>query len=534
MTIESAANGATMATVVPLKVEPAGPTTGGKAAAETAALDSASDVTRLLCAGVYLDHGFRNAVLRILTKDPNRYAAPAYGYDAARVVAHAEAYRERRIVVRIFIGGLFFINILMTLVGGEAAFVTFLCAVWLSWVAVFFERLYVHNVLTRYLRKPAPTDSPSAAIPYPPYSNTGTSRLAPEQSVSAGLVYYSGYNPFVGAGEKIAHWAFPILLVPRQDTSLPRLLAASNGEATLPDLLAPEITIPGLLSYVERRLGEVLRTELQDAHRIDQLEITRRWYRTAVTESRPTPPDRVDLRTLADRQGQEEYGSPREYLCAHIGSWKQELVTSAFLGFDIKGRTLHIEFHACELKPIKPAFHRVDFYPRYVGTARILRIAVESALHMIGAVVSIPVAIAGALARSFGEQSGPDTEEQGVERDSGFKDYGARESIRELAAHAQYHHYFQEVDSDKYLSIVQRWIDQIILEYLEFEGVDLSEFRSKRPVTLVNTGVVQTGGELNVEGGVAVGTGATITVNTPQDAAYTEPEDLPGPDPVSR
>jgi hypothetical protein len=488
-----------------------------------AVLDSASEVTRLLCAGVYLDDDYRANVLRVLTKDTVRYAAPAYGYDSARVVAHAQAYRERRIVVRILIAGLALITILMATVGGEALFVTFLCAVWLSWVAVFFERLFVHNVLTRHLRKPTPAGAGSTPVPLPPNSNLSASRPAPKQDASAHLVYYSGYKPFVGAGEATTLWAFPILLVPRQDPSLTELLSPSSPSSPAdasPDedpVPVPEVTVAELLSYVERRLAGVLRTELQDAHRIDQLEITRRWYRTAVAEARPVSPDRVDLPKLAARQGQEEYGSPREYLCVHIGSWKQELVTSAFLGFDIKGQTLHTEFHAAQLKPIKPAFHQVDFYPREIGAGRVLRIAAESAVHMVAAVFLLPMGIISALPGRKTGGSGLEPGEEENDQSGGFKDYGARESIRELAAHTKYHHYFQEIDSKKYISIVERWVDQITLEYLDRKGVDLAEFRSKRAVTLVNTGYLQTGGELNVDG-MAVGQDATVTVNAPRDA----------------
>lgn len=492
--------------------EPAAPRT----VRTPAALDAASDVTRLLCAGVYLDDAFRERVISVLTDDPERYAAPAYGYDSARVVAHALSYRERRRSVRIGIGILALFTALMAVAGFEVFFITCLVAAWLAWVLVFFERLYVHNVLVRHFRRTAPTGSPAAAMPMPPGYSARTSQLSPEQSASAKLVYYSGYKPFIGAGQTTRHWAFPILLVPKRGESLAEVLSP-DADTPPAEVRSPDIGVADLLSYVERRLGEVLRTELQDARRIDQLEITRRWYRTAVAESRPKQPDRVDLRELADRQGQEDYGSPREYLCVHIGSWKQELVTSAFLSFDVKGQTLHIEFHACELKPIKPSFHSVDFYPKRIGAGRVVRIAIGAVGHTIAAVLSGPFALIGVLGRLSGRRSGDDTDDRSADDSGGFRDYGARASVREVAAHTDYHHYFQDIDSDKYLSIVERWIDQITLEYLDSKGVDLAEFRRKRSVTLVNTGYLQTGGALNVDGGVAVGTGATVTI-TPQDA----------------
>ncbi|WP_055530382.1 hypothetical protein [Streptomyces alboniger] len=55
----------------------------------------ASEATRLLCAGTYLDGTFREAVIDELYVHEERLAAPSFGIDAARVLAHA--LRARRI-----------------------------------------------------------------------------------------------------------------------------------------------------------------------------------------------------------------------------------------------------------------------------------------------------------------------------------------------------------------------------------------------------------------------------------------------------
>lgn len=49
----------------------------------------ASEVTRLLCAGAYLDAGYRDRVIGELYLMEHRVAAPSLGFDAARVLAHA-------------------------------------------------------------------------------------------------------------------------------------------------------------------------------------------------------------------------------------------------------------------------------------------------------------------------------------------------------------------------------------------------------------------------------------------------------------
>lgn len=55
----------------------------------------ASEATRLLCAGTYLDGEYRNRVIDELYLMEHRFAAPSLGFDAARVLAHA--LRARRV-----------------------------------------------------------------------------------------------------------------------------------------------------------------------------------------------------------------------------------------------------------------------------------------------------------------------------------------------------------------------------------------------------------------------------------------------------
>ncbi|MFF3490992.1 hypothetical protein ACFYWS_06540 [Streptomyces sp. NPDC002795] len=57
----------------------------------------ASEATRLLCAGAYLDQGYRDRVIEQLHLHEQRIVAPSLGFDAARVLAHA--LRARRIEV---------------------------------------------------------------------------------------------------------------------------------------------------------------------------------------------------------------------------------------------------------------------------------------------------------------------------------------------------------------------------------------------------------------------------------------------------
>ncbi|MCB5169986.1 hypothetical protein LG634_34940 [Streptomyces bambusae] len=75
---------------------------------------TASEAGRLLCAGTYLDGAFRDRVIDELYVHEERMAAPSYGYDAARVLAHALRARRTELAWAGGIVGLWFVGILLT------------------------------------------------------------------------------------------------------------------------------------------------------------------------------------------------------------------------------------------------------------------------------------------------------------------------------------------------------------------------------------------------------------------------------------
>lgn len=58
----------------------------------------ASEASRLLCAGTYLDSGYRDKVIEQLHLNEQRIVAPALGFDSARVLAHALRARRQEML----------------------------------------------------------------------------------------------------------------------------------------------------------------------------------------------------------------------------------------------------------------------------------------------------------------------------------------------------------------------------------------------------------------------------------------------------
>ncbi|WP_427166274.1 hypothetical protein ACQF4J_19305 [Streptomyces sp. C1-1] len=75
----------------------------------------ASEAARLLCAGTYLDSGYRDRVIEELHLNEQRIVAPSLGFDAARVLAHALRARRHELLWAAAIIGLWLVG---TAVGG--------------------------------------------------------------------------------------------------------------------------------------------------------------------------------------------------------------------------------------------------------------------------------------------------------------------------------------------------------------------------------------------------------------------------------
>ncbi|WP_405517434.1 hypothetical protein [Streptomyces canus] len=74
----------------------------------------ASEATRLLCAGTYLDSGYRDRVIEQLHLNEQRIVAPSLGLDAARVLAHALRARRQELLWAGLILGLWVIGLPLT------------------------------------------------------------------------------------------------------------------------------------------------------------------------------------------------------------------------------------------------------------------------------------------------------------------------------------------------------------------------------------------------------------------------------------
>lgn len=95
-------------------------------------------------------------------------------------------------------------------------------------------------------------------------------------------------------------------------------------------------------------------------------------------------------------------------------------------------------------------------------------------------------------------------------------DYGAVTSIRELASSNEYRHYFQKLDREMFLKILERQILDSITNFLDVHNIDTSDLRAREDVIL-NNGVIVTGGSVAAQN-LTVGERAKSVMNNMNQA----------------
>jgi hypothetical protein len=464
-----------------------------------------SNATRLLSAGAYLEKGFRAGVIRELVRDHYRVVAPSYGYDAVTVLAHALAARSLRTkqLLGVFLGELLDLILLdKGVIGAPGAF---LIALWLPWAFAFLRRVATMQALITWLSPRAEPSSSAADYEYDFPANRNlppelVEKIALEQSGGQREIVFARerFRPFVGAGWPQDDWTAAELLLPmKTDPTLRAYLKDEEdddeSEAEQPPVIP--FTVAEISEYVAQRLESELRDDAPYGEQIENLVVERRRYSRAgslpikkrlfwrwrgVLLLSPDSLEEIEsFRLIEDR---EKYNAAREYLCIRVGAWDQEVVTSIFVAFDVRGNTLYSEFYPHVMPPVQASFHLVDRLPQRLRAGMLLRMAIDIPLGLPRKAYQ---AARGAIRRGWAKLRAlgrTSIDVVGLVDGSDFQlgrysidlvDTGARASLRELAASAGYHHFFQQSDRDKYVQVVQRRLLEVVRDFLIEHNIDV-------------------------------------------------------------
>lgn len=336
--------------------------------------------------------------------------------------------------------------------------------------------------------------------PAPPLTRRRLDQIASQNQ--GNTVVYSGYHPFVGSGDLLRRWNFTQRLV-RRAPHLPGVEIPSEAER---EFETPPFSAADISGYVRDRIGELARDPVPERG-IADLTVADLVF-VAGTEIGNLQPH-----TSADDM-EEIIRNPtapeRHYVQCQVVSWHGELVTTVYVHFAVQGRSLYMELQVYGLFPCNERYRVIDQVggtglKRVVGAAG--RAALSAPLTLASAPSGVVRVCTGSLRLLLDRRSAGRRLRRGY-------DYGALVGVRELGASADTRDHMQRQDIDKYGRVVERRVVAAVLDFLEDNEVDVTEYR-QQSLTVLNAGAVATtGGTVTVQGD-AVGS------QVPQDGGGT-------------
>jgi hypothetical protein len=293
----------------------------------------------------------------------------------------------------------------------------------------------------------------------------------PHNQDLADVVVHRGFSPFIGAGTQIHRKIIPLPLEPAKKGN-----ANNNGSNPGPE---PEpISVVELHQHVAAAMNELrssssLGPGARFAGLIKREQILMAADRLLTNlDTQPQPAVLADLyrppaahmpaaaaRHLADTP--QEWA--RYYQCFRIEAWDRDLTTSCYLHAGTDQRMLYLEWTFCVLPPIRSIYRGIDrvqdpfLAPMRSSLAELVTLPATAIRRLLSVVHRFKP-----LIQRDGEVV-PDR-------------YGAGKSLRELAADGDVQTYFQDVDAERYVKILDATLFRAVGTFLEGHGYSVVEF----------------------------------------------------------
>jgi hypothetical protein len=178
-------------------------------------------------------------------------------------------------------------------------------------------------------------------------------RLATFAECQAGNVtMYSGFSPFIGAGQELRTWSFALRMVRASQSSWfaqgGRARPPSAGEAAdgHDELL---FKVDDLIAHLREQLGALA---IKSEPRLALPGLTIRDHVFQASEGAGRLTHTMDPATVSDIIA-DPTRAARHYLTCQVRSWDGEVVTTVFVHVALQGRTLYLEFSAWMLPPTR-------------------------------------------------------------------------------------------------------------------------------------------------------------------------------------
>ncbi|GLY31892.1 hypothetical protein [Kineosporia sp. NBRC 101731] len=394
----------------------------------------------------------------------------------------------------------------------KASVFVFLVLWGLAWAVRLVELLVNHHTILTEL-------SPGRFVPQlaPREPERHAGRVAFLADAQKGNVtYYSrsvADRPFVGSGFLEQPWHLAIPLRPRSEGG-PSGDEPADTPAPSPGELSPQTL------YRRMRLAMLSLADPNTpaGRRIVGLSMQPRLFVPGLLRRQDGLLDvaqRLPRHHLsrAELDSFEQYDRNRatEYLTIRIGAWEGELEVTVFLYFSVRGETLYMEFVGAQLPSIRELYHSADSYQQ-LEPAVYLQLARSALGGLPMKLLRSPLDFVRSTRDRVREQLTYRGEIQEIGNRLAF-DYGVRTSVRELGAENTSEQFFQRLDGQRYIYLVERRVRDAVAEVLEEFGYSNEEF-IERTTTIINNSTQISGGTFNASS-LAVGANSVAETTAP-------------------
>ncbi len=325
------------------------------------------------------------------------------------------------------------------------------------------------------------------------------------------LVVYSGYSPFAGSGVKVGGWSFVV------DVSRGKEAFGSQ------QLIAPQpFEVKDLYTEQAKSL---------DALKLENLDIKDKIYangkelrsqsegvlQNLLPDESEAPVNNVDQRFI-DNFKERPVEDIRYYQCIQVKSWRNDLILSVFVRFYLSGRnevvgtakSLFVEGNYQLLTPVQERYREIDQLTNSFNIRRGLFVCKGIVAWRTFVIFLFPlIRILSSILRYFS----PGRKEQQISneiQDNPSFDYGAITSLREKVSSNQYQRYFQRLDNEMHVKLIEYQIFETLIQFLQDHNIDTRQLR-ERQETIINQGLMVTGGNFNA-GAMNIGSKSTINM----------------------
>jgi hypothetical protein len=463
-----------------------------------------SETTRLLCAAAYLERDFRDQVIKHTLENRHNALGACFGVDMPTVVrhcCHARRVLNRRamwLLAPALIGFILLSIVLSTPEPSAGAILLLLIDYLVAFgICVYFDSRARSIVARNFMRSNFKPDA--LLVRDPP--EVEYMRAAE----SGNTVIYSGFNPFVGSGDNMGAWSFAIDLRKRAEDG-----SGSRGPTPVNNLSPAEmdaISAEPLYSRVAQDIAELNldRVTIQDKLYINGRDI--RDDKRFLDHPLSRPKYTVDEQTMRQAMLGQNEKQLRHYRCIRVVDWSGELVLSIFLRFSRLSHNLFVEASYFLLTPIAERYRGVDAISPDFKFRQLLQVLIADAIKAPFVTLLAPFSALGHLSHSLNRWSAHRQEDEQIRQNPSF-DYGAAFSFRQWTSASAYRRYFQQLDKEMYLKVLEKNILDSIVCFLEEHQVDVSELK-QRQTMILNQGVILSGGTMSAQN-LSVGLGSKI------------------------